>query len=60
MRNPFKFLPVSSTLHTALKDLVDDGVVETEAGAYRLSDPMFVRYINRAAARAFTLQRRAW
>lgn len=49
-------LPVSSTLHTALKELVDGGVVETEAGGHRLSDPMFVRYINSAPARAFTMR----
>jgi hypothetical protein len=47
-------LPVSSTLHTALKELVDDGVVESVAGEYRLSDPMFANYISQAAARIFT------
>lgn len=48
-------LPVSSTLHTALKELVDDGIVEMGSG-YRLSDPMFVRYINRSSVHIFTLQ----
>ena len=46
-------LPVSSTLHTALKELVDDGIVETSSGKYRLSDPMFALYIRRAPARTF-------
>ena len=47
-------LPVSSTLHTALKELVADGVVESAHGAYRLQDPMFARYINCSYARSFT------
>lgn len=49
-------LPVSSTLHTALKELVDDGIVESENDVYRLSDPMFVRYINRSYSRSFTAE----
>lgn len=48
-------LPVSSTLHTALKDLTDDGVVDTDAGVHRLSDPMFARHINRSHVRIFML-----
>jgi len=46
-------LPVSSTLHTALKDLVDDGFVETDAHGYHLADPMLVRYVRQASARLF-------
>lgn len=46
-------LPVSSTLHSALKELVDDGFVETDAQAYRLSDPMLVRYVRQSSVRLF-------
>jgi len=46
-------LPVSSTLHTALKELVDDGLVEIDSQGYGLSDPMLVRYIRQASARLF-------
>lgn len=46
-------LPVSSTLHTALKELADDGVVESDGEGHRLADPMFVRYINRSPVCSF-------
>lgn len=46
-------LPVSSTLHTALKELIDEGVVDSSSGVYHLSDPMFARYIRRSLAHVF-------
>ena len=45
-------LPVSSTLHTALKGLQEVGVVDS-AEVFRLSDPMFARYIRRSPTRIF-------
>ena len=42
-------LPVSSTLHTAMNELVDGGIVETEDRTYRLADPMLVRYLGKAS-----------
>lgn len=35
----------SSTVHTALKAVIEKGVVESEAGAYFIGDPFFARYI---------------
>ena len=46
-------LPVSSTLHTAMNELVDDGIVETEGRTYRLADPMLVRYVRQSSVRLF-------
>lgn len=43
-------LPVSSSLHTALKELVETGLVEKLSPGYRLADPFFVRYINQSPA----------
>lgn len=45
-------LPVSSTLHTALKGLQESGIVDS-GDVYRLSDPMFARYIRRSPMRIF-------
>ena len=45
-------LPVSSTLHTALKGLHESGVVDS-GDVYRLSDPLFARYILRSPTRLF-------
>ena len=46
-------LPVSSTLHTALKELEEDGIVEVDASGHRLADPFFVRYVRSSPARVF-------
>ena len=35
----------SSTVHTALKAVIEKGVVEIESGAYFIGDPFFARYI---------------
>ena len=35
----------SSTVHTALKAVIEKGVVECEAGAYFVGDPFFARYV---------------
>ena len=35
----------SSTVHTALKALIEKGVVESESEAYFIGDPFFARYI---------------
>ena len=45
-------LPVSSTLHTALKGLHESGVVDS-GDVYRLSDPLFARYILRSPTKLF-------
>ena len=45
-------LPVSSTLHTALKGLQKIGIVDL-ADVFRLADPMFARYIRRSPTRIF-------
>ena len=46
-------LPVSSTLHTALKELQEEGIVETDEEGHRLADPFFVRYIRSSPVRIF-------
>ena len=46
-------LPVSSTLHTAMNELVDGGIVETEGRTYRIADPMLVRYVRQSSVRLF-------
>lgn len=39
-------LPASSTVHSALKELIKDAVVEEEGGGpYRIGDPMLSRYV---------------
>lgn len=35
----------SSTVHTALKAVIEKGVVESESGAYFIGDPFFARYV---------------
>ncbi len=49
-------LPVYSTLHSAARELIDDGVVESDATGYRLGDPLFARYVRKSPVRLFTLQ----
>ena len=46
-------LPVTSTLHTALNELVDAGIVEKDASLIHLADPIFVRYIRRSCSTIF-------
>jgi len=48
-------LPVSSTLHTALKELVEAGIVndDRERGAYALTDPFLGRYLVQSPAKVF-------
>ena len=38
-------LPVTSTLHTALGELVDAGLVDRTPEQIRLADPLFAHYI---------------
>jgi len=58
MKNPFfkahnmcHTLPVSSTIHTALGELVEAGLIDKTAAGYRLQDPFFVRHIRQSPAR---------
>ena len=44
---------MTSTLHTALNELVDTGIVEKDASLIRLADPIFVRYIRRSCSTIF-------
>ena len=46
-------LPVSSTLHTALRELQEDGLVNADETGYHLADPFFVRYIRASPVRVF-------
>ena len=48
-------LPVSSTLHSALRELVESGVVDDGRAPrrYRLSDPFLGRYLLQPAAKVF-------
>ena len=46
-------LPVSSTLHTALRELQEEGLVDTDEAGHRLADPFFVRFIKSSPARVF-------
>ena len=46
-------LPVSSTLHTALKELQEEGIVETDDKGHRLADPFFARSIRSSPVRIF-------
>ena len=46
-------LPVSSTLHTALKELQENGIVCTDESGHRIADPFFMRYIRTSPARVF-------
>lgn len=46
-------LPVTSTLHTALNELVDAAIVEKDAELIHLADPIFVRYIRQAHSTIF-------
>lgn len=42
-------LGVSSTVHTALKTVIDNGIVETSATGYSIGDPFFARYVLQSA-----------
>ena len=44
-------LGVPSTVHTALKVLIESGVVETSAGRYYVGDPFFARFIRTPASK---------
>jgi len=44
-------LPVSSTIHTALAELVESGLIEKTSACYCLSDPFFVRHIRQSPSR---------
>lgn len=46
-------LPVSSTLHTALRELQEEGIVNTDEAGHRLADPFFVRFIKSSPVRVF-------
>ena len=46
-------LPTGSTLHTALPEIVDSGVVERSEVGYRLADPFFARYLLTPPAKVF-------
>ena len=47
-------LPVTSTLHTALCELVDAGLVDRTPTVVRLADPLFARSIRGNSATVFT------
>ena len=47
-------LPVTSTLHTALSELVDAGLVDRTPTEVRLADPLFARSIRGNSATVFT------
>ena len=46
-------LPTYSTVHSALKDLIDEGTVESDDAEYRLGDPMLPRYVRQSSAKIF-------
>lgn len=46
-------LPVSSTIHTAMKELVESGVIDNAGGLYHHVDPFFVRYLQSSPVRVF-------
>ena len=46
-------LPVSSTLHTALKQLEEEGLVTADESGHRLADPFFLRYVRSSPVRVF-------
>lgn len=48
-------LPVYSTLHSAVRELIDDGTVESDGEEYRIADPMFARFVRKSPARIFSL-----
>jgi hypothetical protein len=48
-------LPVYSTLHSAVSELIEDGVVESDDSGHRLGDPLFARYVRISPARIFAL-----
>ncbi len=47
------WLPASSTVHSALKELINDGIVEDGESAYRLDDPMFVRFVRTSPGKMY-------
>jgi len=38
-------LPPSSTIHSALKELIREAIIDDEGGLYRIEDPIFARYL---------------
>lgn len=46
-------LPASSTVHSALKELLKDGIVEDGDGVYRVGDPMFVRFVRTSPGKVY-------
>ena len=49
-------LPTYSTVHSALKDLIDEGTVESDDAGYRLGDPMLSRYVRQSPAKIFVAE----
>ena len=49
-------LPTYSTVHSALKDLIDEGAVESDDAGYRLGDPMLSRYVRQSPAKIFVAE----
>ena len=47
-------LPVTSTLHTALGELVDAGLIDRTPEQIRLADPLFAHYIRGKITTVFT------
>ena len=47
-------LPVTSTLHTSLGELVDAGLIDRTPDQIRLSDPLFANYIRGKSTKVFT------
>lgn len=45
-------LPASSTVHSALKELIKDAIVEDGEGPYRVGDPILSRYVRSSLGRA--------
>ena len=49
-------LPTYSTVHSALKDLIDEGTVESDDAGHRLGDPMLSRYVRQSPAKIFVAE----
>ena len=45
-------LPASSTVHSALKELIKDAVVEDGDGRYSIGDPILSRYVQSSPGKA--------
>lgn len=46
-------LPPSSTIHSAVKELTGDGIVEQNEGVYAVGDPLLKRYVAQSPAKIF-------